>query len=94
MQRRKTLGMTQEKCSEEIGISKNHLSSIERGVYTPTTQILFRICEVLGETPNYYLIGEISTETNKTVKLIQQLPSDSQKIILRLIEVYLEEVRN
>lgn len=56
MQRRKALGLTQEELSEQIGLSKNHLSNIERGIYLPTTQAVMQICTALGETPDYYLI--------------------------------------
>ena len=53
MQRRKALKMTQEELAEQVGLSKNHLSNIERGVYLPTTQLVLRLCAVLGETPDF-----------------------------------------
>lgn len=92
MQRRKERGMTQEQLSERIEISKNHLSSIERGIYIPTTQIIFRICDVLGKTPDYYLIGKISKNTNRMFEILQSLPNDTQRIVLKLLETYLEEI--
>ena len=85
MQRRKEKDLTQEQLSEQIEISKNHLSSLERGIYLPTTPVLFRICNILGETPDYYLIGKVSVETDEMTKLIKSLPGRSQKIVLRLI---------
>ena len=42
MQRRKELGLSQEKLAEKLGISKNHLSNIERGKYIPTTEFIFK----------------------------------------------------
>lgn len=92
MQRRKEFGLTQDALSEQIGISKNHLSSIERGVNIPTTQTIFQICNVLGHSPDYYLIGKLSKEGTRALKLIQSMPVDSQKIVLRLIETYLNEI--
>ena len=65
MQKRKEHGLSQEKLAEKIGISKNHLSNIERGNNTPTLKFLFDICNVLGETPDYYLLGVISNETHE-----------------------------
>lgn len=91
MQRRKELGLTQDKLSEQIGISKNHLSSIERGVNAPTTHVIIQICNILGFTPDYYLIGRISAEGADAVKLLQSMPSEAQKIVLKLIETYLNE---
>jgi transcriptional regulator with XRE-family HTH domain len=89
MQRRKEHGFTQEQLSEQIGISKNHLSSIERGLYVPTIQLIFKICSILGGTPDYYLIGKISEDAGEAVQLLQRMPADAQKITLRLIEAYL-----
>lgn len=39
MQQRKAHGMTQEDLAEKIGYSKNHLSGVECGKYTPTIQL-------------------------------------------------------
>ena len=94
MQRRKEFGLTQDTLSEQIGISKNHLSSIERGINIPTTQTIFRICNILGHTPDYYLIGKLSKEGTRALKLIQSMPADSQRILLNLIETYLKEINH
>lgn len=94
MQRRKELGLTQDRLSEQIGISKNHLSSIERGVNTPMTQVIIQICNILGHTPDYYLIGRISKEGTDAVKLLQSMPTDAQKMVLKLIETYLNELHH
>lgn len=82
--------MTQEELAEQVGLSKNHLSNIERGVYLPTTQLVLRLCAVLGETPDFYLIGKITTETDEISSLIKRLPENSQKVVCRLIETYLD----
>lgn len=55
--RRKAAGLTQEALAERIGLSKNHLSNIERGRYLPTIETMLLICDALGQTPDYYLIG-------------------------------------
>ncbi len=91
MQRRKEMGLNQEQFSELIGYSKNHISSIERGIYVPTTLFIFKTCEILGGTPDYYLIGKISKETDDIVKLLRQLPDNTQKIIYQLLLTYMSE---
>lgn len=90
MQRRKACGYTQEQLSEKIDYSKNHISSVERGICVPTTQFIFKICDVLGETPDYYLIGKASDQTDKISRLIESLPLDAQRITCKLIETYIE----
>ena len=92
MQRRKALGLSQEVLAEQVGLSKNHISNIECGRYLPTTKFIFQICNILGETPEYYLIGKISEESDHILSLIKCLPMDSQKMLCRLIETYLEEI--
>ena len=87
-------GLSQEELAEKIGYSKNHLSNIERGKYNPTTSFLIEICNVLGETPDYYLIGKPSKETDKATYLIQNLPSNQQSILIKLLECYLNEFTN
>lgn len=91
MTKRKEKGLSQEDLSEKIGFSKNHISNIERGKYIPTTTYIFEICNALGETPDYYLIGSPTKETDKITTLIKGLPIDKQTILLRLLEVYISE---
>ncbi len=94
MQKRKEKGLNQEELSEKIGLSKNHLSSIERGKSVPTTKFIFEICNVLGETPDYYLLGKISDYGDELTDLIRQLPPDSQSTLKALLQTYLDEISN
>lgn len=94
MQRRKAKGLTQEELSEQIGISKNHLSGIERGVYLPTVSTIIKICNILGFSPDYYLIGHISIDEDEVTGLIRQLPGNEQNVLKKLLEVYLVEFSN
>lgn len=91
MQRRKFCDLTQEELSEKIGFSKNHISSIERGKFVPTTQFIFKLCHTLGETPDYYLIGKISKESEEITELVKQLPLETQHFLRRMLTIYLVE---
>ena len=92
MQRRKELGLSQEKLAEKLDISKNHLSNIERGKQIPTTECIFKICNTIGYTPDYYLIGTPVAETDKIVKLIKTLPKDKQQGVIKLLEFYIDNL--
>ena len=92
MIKRKEKGISQEELAEIIGYSKNHISNIERGKYVPTTAFIFEICNALGETPNYYLIGNPTESTDKITNLIKALPENSQNILLKIIECYISEI--
>lgn len=82
--RRKAAGLTQEALAEQIELSKNHLSNIERGRYLPTIETLLMICDALGQTPDYYLIGKIFSGNRPYLPdgkaLIRGFPTDIVQI--------------
>lgn len=92
MQRRKALGLSQEELAEQVGLSKNHISNIECGKSMPTTRFILQICSILGETPDYYLIGKITEETDRISELVKRLPDKSQHVLCRVLEIYLDQI--
>lgn len=93
MQKRKEKGLSQEELSEMINLSKNHLSSIERGKYIPTTRCLIKICNALGGTPDYYLIGKISdSDKNEIVSLLNKCPEKYLDLIKKTINLFIDEI--
>ena len=87
--RREMAGLSQEQLAERLNLSKNHISSIECGKSMLTTRSLVAICNILGGTPDYYLIGEIGPETDAITTLTQRLSPSEQKLLCRLLDVYL-----
>lgn len=57
--RRNKLNIRQNILAEQIGISNNHLSNIERGKEKPSVDILIEICKALGVTPDYLIMGNM-----------------------------------
>jgi len=55
--RRKQQKIKQNAFAEELGISNNHLSSIECGKSTPSLDLFLKICTQLAVTPDYLLLG-------------------------------------
>lgn len=91
MQKRKEYGYSQEQLAELIGISKNHLSSIERGHNLPTSKLIENISNVLGGSFDYYYLGRINQETEeKIIHLFQNLTENEQTITIKLIESYID----
>lgn len=90
MRIRKEHGYTQEELSELIGFSKNHLSGIECGKYTATTPFLFKLCSILGRTPDYYLIGQVSSSTDELTDTIRRLSKEDQQLVMKMIKLYLD----
>ena len=91
MRVRKEQGYTQEALSELLGISKNHLSGIECGKYTATTPFIIKLCNVLGQTPDYYLLGQVSSSTDEIASLARRLPEKEQKLLIKIIQLFLTE---
>lgn len=94
MQRRKTAGLTQDELAEKVDFSPNHISNIECGKNLPTTKFILQVCNILGETPDYYLLGKIGEDTDEITRLVRQLTPDSQRVLRRLLETFQEEVEN
>lgn len=46
---RREQGLTQGELAKMVGVCKEYLSSIERGVCKPSDELLFRIAEALGK---------------------------------------------
>lgn len=46
-ERRKIFNLTQSQLAKEVGVSKNAISSIERGEYFPTLRLAFLLSEAL-----------------------------------------------
>jgi len=54
---RKEKGLTQERLSEMADISRDYLSNIERGKYTPSFKTIVALAEAIGIEP-YLLLKE------------------------------------
>mgnify|MGYP002675433268 FL=1 len=89
--RREVAGLSQEQLAEKLELSTNHISSIECGKSLLTTKRLLDLCDILGGTPNYYLLGEIDPEADRITALIQKLSPSEQKTLCRLLATYLQE---
>lgn len=88
--RRESSGLSQDQLAEKLNLSTNHISSMECGKSLLTTKRLLSLCEVLGGTPDYYLIGEIGPEADNITALVKQLSPNEQKKLYRLLLAYLE----
>lgn len=92
--KRNSLNITQEQLAEMINTSKNTISNVERGENPPSVEFIVNICNVLGEDPNYYILGEIPYEDiEKYNNCFLKLSSKERKFIQGLID-YIIETKN
>lgn len=54
---RKKAGLTQAALSEMVDISPTYMSSIERAVSIPSTEVIMRLAIALDTTPDEFLVG-------------------------------------
>ena len=87
--RREAAGLSQEQLAEKLDLSTNHISSMECGKSLLTTKRLLDLCDILGGTPNYYLLGEIAPGADRITALVKELSPDAQEMLCRLLETYL-----
>jgi transcriptional regulator with XRE-family HTH domain len=60
---RQDAGMSQEKVALEAGVDRSYLSELENNKWSPTVEMLFRICDALGVAAS-----DIITSTERTRK--------------------------
>ena len=87
--RREVSGLSQEQLAEKLDLSTNHISSMECGKSLLTTKCLLALCDTLGGTPDYYLVGEITPEADDITALVKQLSPTEQKMLCHLLNAYL-----
>ncbi len=87
--RREVSGLSQEQLAEKLNLSTNHISSMECSKSLLTTKCLLALCDILGGTPDYYLLGELTPETDGIAALVKQLSPSEQKMLYHLLSAYL-----
>ena len=55
---RESAGLTQDKLSEQIGVTPNHISAIERGVYGISLENLQKMCQILNVSADFIIFGD------------------------------------
>ena len=96
-EQRKKCRMTQEQLSEKLGMSKNHLSAIERGVYRVQIETLVMIINCLGCTADDLFCDVIDTgdkiRSNRLSDRIEGLSREAQSRIMAVVETMVESAR-
>lgn len=86
---RKKLGLTQEQLAEDVNLSTNYISMIERGKRTATLDTIANLAIRFGVTIDYLLQDTIPIkQQNTSIKLFQLLENyseDEQKQLLNII---------
>ena len=93
-EQRKKNKLTQEQLSEKLGISKNHLSAIERGVYRVQIETLVMIINCLGCTADDLFCDVIDKgymiKSSGLSEKIEKLSPEEQNRILAVVDTLVE----
>lgn len=90
---RKSLGLSQEKFGEKIGLKKNSLSQLENGINTITDRIINDVCREFYINPEWlrYGTGDMHIQSNDKLSMyVSEITDGDDDFIKDLIEVYME----
>lgn len=91
---RKKKGLTQEQLAEMIGMSPNHLSAIERGVYGVKLDTLVQIINCIDCTADDLFADVINcgykAKASRLSDEIENLPSEEQSKIFNVVETMIK----
>ena len=92
---RKNKLLTQETISELVGISLNFYGMIERGEKGVSVKTLSRICNILGESMDYIVSGQITgSESIPIVKHYNSLTPKQRKAAEDMFEAWIRSIKN
>lgn len=91
--RRKQLGLKQSVVEERADIGYKYLSSIERGLSIPSTEVVMRLAAALDTTPDEFLVGTARREEDEGWKAVAELLRDMSPGQLETAESFLRWLR-
>ncbi|MFR6346394.1 MAG: helix-turn-helix domain-containing protein [Enterocloster aldenensis] len=91
---RKSLGLTQEKFANRIGIKRNTLANYEIGRNEPIDGIVFSICREFNVNEDWLRTGEGEmfeqlTDQQKVMKHTAQLLKDTDSVVANAIKTFI-----
>ena len=71
--RRKQLGLKQSDVEERADIGYKYLTSIERAISIPSTEVIMRLAAALDTTPDEFLVGTARHEGEQWRSVAEEL---------------------
>jgi len=93
MTRREYLGLTREGLCDFVNISPQFLSEIERGVKGVSAETLYKLCEGLGATADYILMGKDDIADVSTItKMLETLDKKYLPLAEDLLKTFFKTI--
>ena len=91
--KREQLRYTREELCSHVSISSQFLSEIERGTKGVSAQTLYKLCEGLGTSADYILMGrENLTDVSEIVKMLATLDEKYITLAEDLLKTYFKTI--
>lgn len=88
---REASAYTQERFAEEIGLSIQHVSNLERGITGPSISTIIKMSKVLGVSCDYLLLGRSGKrDVARVESQLDNLTTDQLVIVDKGIRIILE----
>lgn len=88
---RESSGYTQEQFAEEIGLSIQHISNLERGIAGPSIDAVIKMCRALNVSCDYLLLGRTGRkDINRVESRLDNLRPDQLMVVDKGIRILLE----
>lgn len=93
--RRYTAAMTQEKLANELDVSVQYISRLERGMVGMSMDTLVRLCDTLKVSTDYILLGDNpSPDISPVISRLKYLTPSQLSIVERSINITIEALEN
>ena len=91
--KRREKDFTQEELAEKLGISNNHLSSLENGRSFPSYKLFKKICKELDLDPGYLMFGDSENVpiSESLLYKINCCNTEQQIFISKIIDILLNK---
>lgn len=88
---REASNITQEQLGEQINLSRNQVSNLERGTNKLSYKTLAELCDALNVCPCELICGAYhKTVSENTIDLIKHMDEDDQEVVYQMILAYKE----
>ena len=94
-ERRESLGLTQEQIAEQLDVSTNYISTIERGTTFPRYERMIRLLNILQTSADAIFCDVLTHSSAYRASILSEqigeLPAKEQKRILDIVEFMIRQ---
>lgn len=90
---REKAGYTQERFAEQIDVSPQYISDLERGVVGISVPTLKRLCVCLSVSSDQILFGMVNEVNNLSfAEVLRKLTEEQRAILMEIIQKYVQAI--